>query len=197
MRRILAGALTLAGALLPGAAAAHGSLAGGNDFLNGALHPLFVPAHLLTLAAAGLWFGRQSLDRAGPVLLAFAGALAAGLAASLWAPVPQWHETALLALALAAGVATAAAWPPRRALAVPGLAAAGLLVGLDSPPDWASGGGVVAAAAGTFLGAYLLFLNVAGLASIAKRPWQAIAARIAGSWITAIALIVLALSLRP
>ena len=50
--------------------------------------------------------------------------------------------------------------------------------------------------AGVFVGVFLLALNAMALASVAHRPPYTIAVRVAGSWIAATAVMVLALRLR-
>ena len=54
----------------------------------------------------------------------------------------------------------------------------------------------VAAASGVWTGAHLIVLNVVALSMRAQAPWMMIATRVAGAWIAAIALMLLALSLR-
>ena len=55
---------------LPAAARAHSTIQGLEGFSAGALHPLTTPAHLLVIAALGLFIGQRSpLDLKAPLLI--------------------------------------------------------------------------------------------------------------------------------
>ena len=51
--------------LVPGPALAHVPFEGLSDFYNGILHPVFVPAHVLLLIAAGLYLGKHGSKNSG------------------------------------------------------------------------------------------------------------------------------------
>jgi urease accessory protein len=184
---ILAGVVLLS---MAGEAAAH-SVFGITGFSGGLLHPLVVPSHVMAAIALAILIGRQA---SGQALAAVYGlAIVAGLCAIAAAYVPTLAEETLLLLAAIAGLLVAWSRPlPSGVIAV--LAAAtGLAVGLDSPPEAIS----VAAANLTLLGTALsgaAFLAVMALfASRLRRDWQRLGLRIAGSWISASAIMVLAL----
>jgi hypothetical protein len=79
-------------------------------------------------------------------------------------------------------------WPPRLAGLIS--VATAIVIGFDSgADDWAL-------ALGIWLGAMLILLNVVNLVMRIEAAWWRIGVRIAGAWIAAIALLLLALSLR-
>jgi CBS-domain-containing membrane protein len=72
-----------------------------------------------------------------------------------------------------------------------------LVIGMDSGVTGLDRRETFAALFGCWLGAVLLVLVIAGVAEMARRPWQRVALRVLGSWITASAALVLALALKP
>lgn len=197
-RATAAGALAVAAGLAAGPAAAHGGLPGGEGFLPGLLHPFVAIEHLLLLLALGLLAGQGPPARRGAGFAAVGLGLLAGLAGTRGGlSEPSVVAPTILGLGCVAGclLALAPGRPPR--LLLPLLAAAaGLAVGLDTDAapagvPWAV---VAGAVAGVLVGAYLIVLDAAALAVAAARPPFAIAVRVAGSWIAAIALMLLALS---
>lgn len=189
--------LVVAAALVavPDCAAAHSPIAGIGAFYNGMLHPLLVPAHLLAILAVGLLVGQNAPAASRGGWIAFVAALACGLAVVAVAP-PAVPQAAILAVACACGLAVAVARSaPVLLVALP--VAAGLAVGLDSFPDGIAPREIGLALAGVGLGAALAATYVGGLAAWLSRPWQRIGLRVAGSWIAASALLVLALELAP
>lgn len=193
MRR--AAAAALAALLLPGAARAHGIVAGGGSFYAGMLHPLVVPAHLLVLVGLGLLIGRPGRGQ-DAALLAFATAMLAGLLAAGAHLAPPPPAPAALAIAAAAGLLVAAGAGLPSAAGAALAVMAGAAIGLDSAPDAPMGRGWGAALAGTWLGAGLVLLLLAHAARAARRSWQVIGIRVLGSWTAASALLVLALWVR-
>lgn len=183
-------------ALFSGAAAAHAAGAGGSDLYAGALHALSAPAHLLSFVAIGLLAGQQA-GKAQSMLMALCLALIMGTLASSTHPPPQAIGPLNLAVTAILGALVAAAWslpgPVRLALtAVCGLGlgwASGMEVGRGTN-RWlfAPGVGVAGLAVSTYclMAADYLLRRNAG--------WMRIAVRIAGSWIAAIAILVLAIT---
>lgn len=168
-------------------AAAHNALGDSGPFVSGLLHPLIVPAHILILIAFALWLGRQAGDAIRRAVISFAVALIAGLIAGTLRSLPPAIP---LAAALLCG--TLAAWGPQLSARVAAMIAVTVaaLIGFDTAED------DVAAASGVWTGAHLIVLNVVALSMRAQAPWMMIATRVAGAWIAAIALMLLALSLR-
>ena len=71
----------------------------------------------------------------------------------------------------------------------------GIALALDSPVAELADARAMAFLAGVFCGATMLLLAIVELTTMLSRDWQRIGMRIAGSWIGAIAIIVLALRL--
>jgi urease accessory protein len=190
--------LALAVAALAAPADAHGTLPGGGGFYAGALHPFLAWEHFLLLLALGALLGRQPHRPGQAALIGLAVALGTGLALG-GAGVALPAGSGILAAAALTGAALAAGLPvPGPALAL--LAAGcGLAIGVDSgvpQPAGAAAATVYAPYAGVFVGVFLIALNAMTLASVACRSPYTIAVRVAGSWITAAAVMVLALHFR-
>ncbi len=193
--------LFLVSALLPGAAFAHSPIKGLGDLYNGMLHPLFVPAHLLLVIALGLLLGQQGVRRN----LASAGTYIAGLLGGL---TLAWHgvvlkdgvtqELTVLALAVAVALAVVLAMRlPAWAMASLTLLAGGLL-GLDSAQSELAARARAVALFGSGISLYLLMLYPMALAErFQAHHWLRVGVRIIASWITASAMLVLALLLAP
>lgn len=178
--------------MLCGSAYAHGSVETMGNFYGGLLHPFFVPAHWIGVLIAGLLVGQNGMHRNQLAMLCFVVVMAIGLALSgsvAWAH----NEFLLLIGALAAGLLVVIALRlPHWLLAVlAGFFA--LLIGVDSGPEAISGGDRVVILAGTGLGVCLVFFYAVAVTDLLKQPWQKIGVRVLGSWITASAMIVLAL----
>lgn len=166
---------------------AHEAIGGAGLFVNGVLHPAIEPAHLLSLLALGLWIGRHDRNALRRSIVAFATALIAGLFAGSLGTLPPVVPLAF-ALVLGCLVAGASQWPATLAAMMSVATAA--TIGFDSgSDDWVPGLGI-------WVGAMLIVLNIVNLAVRFDAAWLRIAIRIAGAWIAAIALILLALSLR-
>ena len=177
--------------LLPAAALAHSPIKGLNNFYNGFLHPLFVPAHLLSLLALGLLFGQQGPRLHTPAILGFLSASVLGLLSTLLIE-PIAVERVLLSGAGLLGLLIAAKRVvPVYLSAVLG-AVLGITIGLDSAMVELSGNERLASLLGSGIGIYLLLLYPMALADyFNRRAWQQIAIRVLGSWIAASALLVL------
>lgn len=188
-RRLLP--LLLAGSPLP--ALGHGPVEGIGAFYAGLLHPLMVPAHLLSLVLLGLLAGQAGMAAMRRVYAGVLPGLLLGLGLAAWSL--HWPvDTALLVLAALAGLLVVLEWrlPLITLYVLPG-AAVGLLVGLDSGPDGGSPGQRLGALLGTGLGAFACLLLVGDLSERARHHWQRVLLRVVGSWGAASALLVLAL----
>lgn len=171
-------------------ALAHVPVAGGG-FLGGFLHPLFVPVHLLALAALGLLIGQQEQGRSQVVTM-FAVGLMAGLTAIALAAGPSSANHVLVVVAALAGLWVAAARSLPQIAGWPLAAVAGAAIGLDSPPEVASITAANLMLVGTGLGALACVAVLAFLVARLRRDWQRIGVRVAGSWTAAAAILVLA-----
>jgi hydrogenase/urease accessory protein HupE len=186
-------ALVLSLIALTQPALAHSPIKGIGTFYNGVLHPVLVPVHVLLIVGLGLLLGQHAprLSRFGwfAFIAAFWIGLALGQASS------RMPETALLILALIAGLLVVLEWSFGVVGMVALAIAAGLCIGLDSLSDAAQTGERWLAMAGMAVGGLLVVSYVGGVAAALVQPWQRIGIRVAGSWTVASAALVLALAL--
>jgi urease accessory protein len=195
LRTLAARAGAAAGLLLFATQAhAHSAARGIGDFYAGALHPLTSLEHVLPFLAFGILAGQQG-QKAERVLAAFCLALLAGAALSLWIPGNPWVSVANLASSVAFGALVALARP------LPGMLFYAIAIGFGLTHGFANGEGMAEGGK-----PYLFFPGVAlaGLVVTAygfittdwllrrKIGWVRIALRVAGSWIAAIGILVLA-----
>jgi HupE/UreJ protein len=173
-------------------ALAHSPIMGIGGVVGGVLHALFIPEHGLSLLALGLALGQweQSARRAG--IMIFAVALACGLIAAAFALAETLAADVLLAATGILGLLVVTMWTPT--YLVWSLAAiAGLTIGLDSRPEVASNEEAIRMLLGSGLGAAVSLTIVAEVSFLLRSNAQRIVARVMGSWITAIAILVLSL----
>jgi hydrogenase/urease accessory protein HupE len=173
-------------------------MAGIGEFYGGMLHPVVVLPHLLALMVFALLLGQGGVRAMRLAYPPFMLALMAGLFLAGFEVQPALPaETILLLASMLAGLLVAAGRPP------PGIVLAvlagllALVIGMDSGVTGLDRRETFAALFGCWLGAVLLVLVIAGVAEMARRPWQRVALRVLGSWITASAALVLALALKP
>jgi len=167
-------------------AEAHSTVKGVGDLYAGMLHVLTGLEHLLPFIALSLLAGQRGMKtQAEAVLLGFPLALMVGAAAALWIPPFPGLMGGLVA----------AAWP------LPAAVFYGLVVVFGISHGFANGEAISGS-----IKAYLFILGIglAGLAVLAygtlmvdfllkrKTGWITIAVRVAGSWIAAIGVLVLA-----
>lgn len=185
-RWILAGIVLLS---MAGEAAAH-PVFGIGGVWGGLLHPLVVPSHVMAAIASAILIGRQPLGRA--MVAVYALGLVAALDAIAAAYVPALAEEALLVLAATAGLLAAWSRPLPLGFVAVLAAATGLAVGLDSPPEAISIAEANLTLVATALSGIAFLAVMALLASRLRYDWQRIGMRIVGSWISASAIMVLA-----
>ena len=190
-------ALALLGA--PQTALAHPVFGGAGGFSGGLIHPLFVPAHVMAVAAIAALIAQQQPNwhwpSHWPVPLLFMVGLAAGSVAIASAYTPIYSGEAVLACAAVAGFLVAFS-VPLLTLATATLAAAtGFFIALDSAPDAISVGEAILIQLGTFCGANILLVAVIEIVSRRRHHWQRIGVRVLGSWIAASAIVALTLQL--
>lgn len=182
--------------LLPLQALAHSPVKGIDNFYNGVLHPLFVPAHVILLIALGLFLGQQGMQQIQLKLMAFLASVITGLSIA-WFTTGLLIENYILALAMTVGILIAIAPRLPVAVVVAIAIACGLSLGLDSAQDNLVGKGKFVGLFGSGLSIYFLSLYpLAFSESINKKQWMKIGIRVIGSWVAASALLVLALSLK-
>jgi hypothetical protein len=158
----------------------------------GVIHAVLVPEHGLTLLALGLVLGRQKQDARRSGMLIFVALLTCGLIAAALIGEETVAADLLLLATCSLGLLIAAAWmPPRLVLCLAALA--GLMFALDSKPDGTSAVESTRMLIGSGLGAAIAIALVAESAVYLRGYALLIAARVAGSWIAAIGIMVLSL----
>jgi urease accessory protein len=186
--------LALCLAALCTSAQAHTSARGMNDFYAGFLHPLTALEHVLPFLALGLFAGQQG-RKAQESLPLFWVALMLGCAAALWLPGVPGVDLVNLLSTLVLGALIAAAVP------LPLSANLGLALLFGLTHGYANGAAITPLMRPYLYipGVGLAGLVVTGYGVIAtdhilrrKVKWMSIAVRVAGSWIAAIGLLVLA-----
>lgn len=176
---------------------AHLMVEGAGEVANGALHPVMTPAHVLVILSLGLLLGQQlPLNLKWPVRI-FAPVSAAALLLTLNGWVEEVHQPVLIGIALViAGLLTLEVKLPVWASGLLCIASA-LAIGLDSAVDSGPTAGRLKTLLGTWLALNAAVFYTAICASNAEdRQWARVGIRVIGSWIIAIALMVLAFSLR-
>lgn len=176
---------------------AHGTIPGVNQFYNGVLHPLRAPAHLLGLLALALLAGQQGLRPRPVEIIAMAGAYALGAALARLAGDPD-TDTWLWAFTLCCGVGLALARKQAVWLRAVTGGLTGLAIGLGSADVSLQGSNRIAALLGAGFGALVTMAYVAlavdALTSRIRHPAARVAVRVLGSWLTACAVLMLALA---
>jgi hydrogenase/urease accessory protein HupE len=180
----------------PATARAHTAIQGLEGLAAGILHPLTAPAHLIVLLALGLLIGqRLPLDLKTPFTV-FVPSLALALLLTLTELSTVEYQPILM------GVALCVAIPVAMERSIPPLCSgllflvAAFAIGLDSKSEAGSPGILFQTLLGTWAMVIFLLFDVAYYTSLAMRTrWLTIGGRILGSWIFAISLLVLALSM--
>lgn len=168
---------------------------GARTFQDGLLQPLLIPAHALAVLGTGLLIGQQALRWSWRAPLSYVAGLGIGFAGLISAFAPTFAAEALLAATAATGALVALARPLPELLGCALALATGVALALNSSPGGISVQEANMAVAGTFCGAVVLLLVVAKLTTAGHRQTHEIGVRILGSWISASAMLVLALRL--
>ena len=183
---------------LPIPAQAHTPIQGMGEIASGLLHPLLTPPHLLLLLALGFLLGQQRPLRLARPVAAFAVGAALGILLTTTGAITGVLTPVLMLLALPVGGLVALARPLPGAVGLVLCAAAALTLGLDSGVE--PGTAAIPAAktlAATWVSLLLCVVNVAFYVSmLPPLRWVQTGVRIVGSWIVAIALLMLAFALR-
>lgn len=177
---------------LPSAAHAHLVNSGLGPFYDGSLHLLLSPGDLLGLIAIALLAGLQG-PKAGrlvtlalPVCWLIAGLFGMQLPAMLDLPWLTMLAFAIVGMLVAADVRL-----PPAAVAI--LAALyGLLQGLQNGSALASIGADLTALFGIVMTSLVLALLIAAAVVVLHAPWARILIRVAGSWLVAVGVMMLA-----
>ena len=194
-------ALALLLICVAGQAAAHGTLAGGNSFYAGAAHPFVAFEHLLALLALGLLVGPLNERQIGLAALALTVGVLAGVLAQTQIVASfstAIFSTAIFGIALLFGAVLVLARPMPASGMIAATCVLGGLVGADTDVLGAAGIPLttrVLATLGLLIGAQVIVLNAAAVARFVQSRGWGVAPRVAGSWIAAIAVLVLTLRL--
>jgi urease accessory protein len=177
------------------AAPAHTVIPGIGGFPGGLLHPLLVPAHALTLIALGFLAGTYAARTQLVLFAVFAAAAAAAFTLIAMA----YNATQADMVVLCLGAATGLLLATNIALPVPAVAvivaAVSSAVIFDSVPPVTSVSETISSLAATALSALALVAAAAFVSGTLPDHVRPIAIRIAGSWVAASAIMVLALRL--
>jgi HupE / UreJ protein len=192
MSRRTGAALVLAIILGADPALAHSPIMGIGGVTGGVLHALLIPEHGLSLLALGLALGQWERSARRTGMAVFAIALACGLIAAAFAVGEALAADVLLAATGLLGLLVVAMWTPAW-LVWPLAAIVGLTIALDSRPEVATNEEAIRMLLGSGLGATVALAIVAEVSFLLRSNAQRIVARVMGSWITAIAILVLSL----
>jgi hydrogenase/urease accessory protein HupE len=182
--------------LLPAtAASAHVVIPGVGGFPGGLAHPLLVLSHALSLVALGLLVSRQPMRARLILIAAFMAAMAMSFGGVSLAYSTDRAELVVLALAAIAGLILASGWnAPLAVTALIAICLGGAIL-FDSVPAVPSIRETLLALAGTTLVATAAIGTIAFVSACLPAFWQRIGIRVAGSWIAASTILVLALRL--
>ena len=197
-RTLTAGTCIAAVCLAPAVAVAHSPIPGIEGFYVGLLHPLSDVAQLLALLALAVMLGLGFRQSAAASLAALALSLLIGIILGQFALTADWLQGGLLVVAVAAA-ATSALLPLLPIMAAVLFAlVVGILVGIASTPDPGPLRATLTTLAGSFVGACLLVLYVAGgvdwLRQTYTQHWVQIGIRVVAAWIGAISVLMTALA---
>jgi urease accessory protein len=159
----------------------------------GLVHPVSTPAHVVALTGLSLIAGRNFLSANAAIIGSFGLGLAAGLGAIAWGVGETPASDVLLASATLCGLIAASGLTAPVLFAMAVALASGAALGLDSPPQSILIGEALATLIGTACGGIAALAMIAFLASAIGRLWHGVLLRVVGSWIAAIAIMVLAL----
>ena len=159
------------------------------------LHPIVVMDHAICLVAAGLLAGQQKGIALGWLLAALFVGLVAGFAVLVFTPGFPGDIFLPLLLTIVTGLVVAAA-PVLKAWAIALVALSGFAIGLNTYPEGGTLFILSMTLGGLVVGAAILFLLAGWPVSLLQRKWQDVGIRIAGSWLAAIAMLILALAIK-
>jgi hydrogenase/urease accessory protein HupE len=181
----------------PATAHAHSPSKGMGDFINGLLHPLMTPSHVLIIVGLGLLAGRRRPFNLKAPMAVFILLSGAALIVASTGRIKAIHPPALSCIALCAGTLLALDRNPSTLPLCALFAAAALLMGLDSAIEPGSSASAIKTTLGNWISLVVPVCDIAIYVSLGgEAKWLKVALRIAGSWLIAISLLVLAFSFR-
>ncbi|HRI12488.1 MAG TPA: HupE/UreJ family protein [Verrucomicrobiota bacterium] len=181
----------------PASAQAHSPAPGLGDFWSGALHPLTTPTHVMIILGLGFLCGRRVPLQLRVPMAVFASVSAIALALTTTGWIKVVYPPALIVVALALGVMLALDKDPPQMVLAATFACAALGLGLDSGVESGSSVTTVKTLLGTWISLAVLIVDIAIYVNLGRKfRWLRIAIQIAGSWIVAISLMMLAFYFR-
>ena len=175
---------------------AHSPINGIGNFYNGFLHPFFIPSHIMLILANAVFLGQYGVKNIQTPLYFFVFSTMFGLIFSLFSSDIK-IETFILFLSTIIGLIVALNYKKSILLYIMLSLLSGFMLGIDSTQEKLILRDKIIALIGSFISIALLFSSVIVLSDyLNKKKWQQIAIRIFGSWIGAISIMVLALSLK-
>jgi urease accessory protein len=171
-------------------------------FLDGFLHPLETPSHLILLVGLGILLGQHAGAYFIRNLLLFCGAVIVGFVVNNYLSLRWNNELILLSLSLLVSLVAVVRLPPPllgvKILVVLFSISSGIMLGIDSSPIVIPGLGadtfynwLFGAAMGIFISAII----IASISALLRNMLQGIILRVLSSWIATSALFVLTLML--
>lgn len=179
----------------PSLATAHSPIEGLGTFYSHLLHPVTVLSHALLLTAVSLMLGQQGRSTARAAICALGVTFVAGVAIATAGGLNVVREQILIIAALMTGGVVCLDRRVPMAFPVSVAAGTGLAIGLDSAVGTTGVRDTALAVAGVAVGVLYFAVVLAGLTVEVEKHWQRVAIRIGGSWIFAVSVMVLALSL--
>lgn len=187
--------------LLPSHAHAQFAMSASDGFQAGLMLPWLFAEQMIALIATGLFLGQQRSLAFFKIWPAFLLAMGIGLTIPPTIFSLLSLGLTLLSIAIVMGGLTALKLPIPMLAAIAVAAAAGVVEGVASAPGASDWGAALGVAAGSALRANLFFtipfLVADWFGRSERRPWASIALRVAGSWVAAISIMMLALVLVP
>jgi len=191
-------ALLLGSLIFSQSAFAHSPIKGIGFLFNGMVHPFLIPSHVLVILVLGFLIGQLQPQKHRVSILLFLFALMTSLGFSaLNIKLPEYDWTFILLL-IAVVIGLSALFAINFSVWMTSLAAifTALLIGFDSQIDDLTGSIKIISLVGNAVGSYLMLLYAVAISeTMSVKKWQQIGIRILTSWLSAGALMVLALNL--
>lgn len=183
--------LAVAGLLAPSLTEAHLVQTGFGPFYDGISHLALTPDDLLSVAALALLAGLCGARAGRLVLFALPGAWLAGGVVGLLRPVIDSSPLVTTVSFLVVGAMVALGRPLPAALIAAIAAAFGFVHGFLNGATMGRVGLGVLGLTGVVAAVFTLVALLAAFVVSRRRPWERVAVRVAGSWITAVGLLML------
>lgn len=183
-------------AVWPGSTDAHTIIPGVTGFQGGLLHPLIVPTHVMNIIVLGLLIGQRPEGERYALLATFAAGLIGAIVLVTLAFATDRAQTILLGSAIAGGITLASRAALPILLLALHAAIAAFALQLNSVPSSISNSETLLTLSGSAVAAFFEVAAICLLSARVTWRWLMVAIRVVGSWIAAIALLMLALTLR-